>query len=217
MATEPLRVITDRWEWASIAQLVPTVYHELSWTLASVDRLKDQYTLPIAFGYARVWVDDTLIGCPLIRLGDRWFNTPRSAPLVLRGVKLNASAALSRALARHPRFVKDGDFLLDLHSDHELLESIERTRLLLVTTTPRVRRYRAMSERELNALTAPPGWRAALRLTWRADWSTELHVHLDTDDNEHGYTVWAHRNGIAPECIGALAVNQPALEWTVSR
>ena len=226
---EPLRMVTDQWEWASIAKLVPTVYHEQSWTLASVTRIRAQTSLPVSFGYARVWVSETMVGCPLIRLGNRWFNTPRAAPLVLQGTHLNAAAALKRACAR------DGDPVaarlrlhkrLELHDDHELVAGIERVRLALDVRTASRRTYRAMSSREIGAMVrslhwsdpyTAEEWDAAVRACWKAgSWTTAVDVHRDDAGDTIGYTVWVSRSA-GSECVAAALVGENTLAWTVSR
>jgi hypothetical protein len=229
VSIEPLRVVTDQWEWASIAKLVPTVYHEQSWTMASVTRIRAQTSLPVSFGYARVWVAKTMVGCPLIRLGNRWFNTPRAAPLVLQGTNLNAAAALKRACSRSKdpiaaRLRLDGH--LELHDDQELVASIERTRLALDARTVHRRRYRAMSGREIDHMVRSLNWEdpylaiewaAAVRTCWRAgSWTTAVDVHHDDTGDTIGYTVWVSRPA-GSECVAAAAVDEYAPAWTVSR
>lgn len=223
-------MITDQWEWASIAKLVPTVYHEQSWTLASVSRIRAQTSLPVSYGYARVWVGrDTLVGCPLIRFGNRWFNTPRAAPLVLAGCRLNAASALLRAAgrSRDPTVarlrLRDH---LELHDDHELVRDIDRTRLLLDVRTATCRRYRSMSTREINlmvrSLSFPdphvgPEWGAAIKACWNAgSWTTTVNVHADEDGATIGFSVWVQRPA-STECVAAALIDQPVPAWTSYR
>lgn len=232
---EPLRIVTDRWEWDALAQLAPTIYHEQSWTLASVRRIKTQTSATVTFGYARIWIDDTLVGCPLIRQGDNpWYNTPRSVPLVLQGTRLNAAAALVRAIARtwspdpaqaHKK--RPGSSLVVLHDDSELVDAIERARLSIEVRSSRWRKYRAMSGREIDEMVRTIRWQDrakarewgdALRTTWTAGcWTTEVHVHFDDDDRLVGYLVWVSRAGRPAECIAAALVGTRTPAWTVSR
>lgn len=235
MPVEPLRIVTDRWEWDALAQLAPTIYHEQSWTLASVKRIKTQTSATVRFGYARVWIDDTLVGCPMIRQGDHpWYNSPRAVPLVLQGTRLNAAGAVVRAIARswspdpkHPDRGRPGSAELNLHDDSELVDSIERARLSIEVRSSRWRRYRAMSGREIDEMVRTLRWKErprarewgdALRVTFTAGcWTTEVHVHFDDDDRLIGYLVWVTRPGRGDECIAAALVGQHTPAWTVSR
>lgn len=230
MPVEPLRVITDQWEWASIAKLVPTMYHEQSWTLASVSRIRSQTSLPVSYGYARVWVGhDTLIGCPLIRFGNRWFNTPRAAPRVLAGTHLNAASALLRAAGRSRDPVVARLRLrdhLELHDDHDVVRNIDRARLLLDARTATSRRYRTMSAREINLMVRSlswatpdlgPEWGAAIRACWNAGaWTTTVNVHADSAGTTIGYTVWVERPA-STECVAAALIDHQVPAWTVIR
>jgi hypothetical protein len=228
---DTLRVVTDQWEWANIARLAPTVYHEQSWTLASVIRLRTQLSVPISFGYVRVWAGDSLIGCPMIRVGDRWFNTPRAAPLVLVGPAVDPMVALADAKARQGRHPKLRG-KLELHDDTDVLRAIARTCATLEDRCVDTRRYRTMSGQEIDrmarscrwASTADRAqWIAALKATWRAGcWVTEVHAHYDDAGEPIGYTVWVtrafpHDRGETTECIGAIATFARAPAWCVSR
>lgn len=235
MPVDSLRIVTDRWEWDSLAQLAPTIYHEQSWTLASVQRIKTQTSTPVRFGYARVWVADTLVGCPLIRQGDRpWYNSPRAAPLVLQGTRLNAPGAVMRAIARswapdpkHPDRTRPWSAQVALHDDSELVHAIERARLSIEVRSSRWRRYKAMSGREIDEMVRTLRWKErpkarewgdALRTTWTSGcWTTEVHVHFDDNDRIVGYLVWVTRPGRPGECIAAALVGQRTPAWTVSR
>lgn len=223
MPTEPWRLVTDRWEWASISHLAPTVYHELSWTVASVARIRTQTSLPVSFGYARVWVGaDTLVGCPLIRLGERWFNTPRAVPLVLTGTHVSASAAIQRAMDRVERLRGR----LVLHDDSSQVDEIERTRLALDVRTCDERTYRSMSNREIDTMVrscrwnrraVADEWSQALKAVWNAgSWTTEVHAHHDADGAVIGYTVWANRPPLV-QCIAAATVGQRVPAWATVR
>jgi len=222
---ERLRIVTDRWEWDALAQLAATIYHEQSWTLASVKRIKSQTSNPVTFGYARVWVGhDTLVGCPMIRYGDKpWSNSPRAQPAVLSGTRLNAAGAVARAIAEQPRGVKE----FELRDDSHLLSTIDRARMALEVRSANWRRYRSMSGREIDQVVDTLDWEehhkarewgAALKATFVAgSWITELHVHYGDDGTVIGYLVWVTRTGHDPECIAAALVGERTPAWTVSR
>lgn len=226
MPVERLRVVTDRWEWDSLARLATTVYHEQSWTLASVKRIRSQTSLPVTFGYARVWVDQTLVGCPLIRHGEQpWYNSPRARPMVLVGTNLNAPAAVMRAIARNPN--PRGCTRLVLHDDSELVDAIERARMSIEVRSSHSRSYRSMSGREIDQVVASLAWVQrdkarewgdALRATFGSgSWATEVQVHSDDDGDVVGYLVWVIRKDRPAECIAAALVGQRTPAWTVSR
>jgi hypothetical protein len=188
-----------------------------------------------------VWVDDTLVGCPLIRQSDGpWFNTPRAVPMVLQGVNLNAAGAVLRAIARigldptKPDKKPPAESFIELHDDSELVGAIARARLAIDAHCVRWRRYRSMTGREIDEMVNSLRWtqRAkarewgdALRATWNAgSWSTEVHVHYDDDDSIVGYTVWVTRTGAVSgrlphpaECIAAATIGERVPAWTVSR
>src|SRR6056297_3067448 len=86
MKVEAARFVTDRYEWASLAQRAPSIYHRWEWSEQS--RRRVAHLLPhltVTTAYLRVWAADTLVACPVLSIDDIWYNIPRSEPLVLDG------------------------------------------------------------------------------------------------------------------------------------
>lgn len=222
---EAFRLVTDRWEWASLSQLVASVYHEPSWTEASVSRLRSQFLGPVKFGYVRLWLgNDVLVGCPVIGLGDEWFNTPRARPEVISGTRLANSVAVSRALKRVENRL---DFVF--YDDQPQLDEIDTVGAALETRTARTRKYRAVTNDDLRtigrALTCSgdcrEAWLAGLQASMHAgSWATEVVQHFDADDAVVGWTVWAVRQGALGhirECLAVTAIDEITPAWTSVR
>ena len=89
------KLIDERWEWASLAKLSPSIYADQVWTDHRVRRLQRMIGPRVESKLIRVWSDDSLVVCPLIVIhglkkdDQRWFNSPRSMPTVVSGPPLD--------------------------------------------------------------------------------------------------------------------------------
>lgn len=112
---EAARFVNDRYEWSSLAQRAPEVYHRWEWSEQSRRRVASLCPhLKVESAYLRVWSGDALVAMPILLIDDIWYNTPRSTPLVLSGCHGNPLAAIDEAtedLGEDVVFIDDSDQL----------------------------------------------------------------------------------------------------------
>lgn len=225
MPVEPLRAVTDRWEWASLAHQTPSVYHSHSWTVAAVEQLRSTSRSPTAYAYLRLWTPTgALVCCPVIRHGNRWFNTPRASPVAVLGECADPHRTLLDAVRTAD--MKPSLTRLEIHDDHEPTELIETIAAQLERAGTMVRRYRELERTVVAQLVRrvrwtddaeAAAWLMSLRNAWRfGDWAVELRAYYDNRDEPVGWAVWCLRDGLE-QCIASARVAARAPAWTTAR
>lgn len=119
---EAVRFVSDRYEWSSIAQRAPEVYHRWEWSEQSRRRVAHLCPhLKIESAYLRVWSDDALVAMPILLIDDIWYNTPRSTPLVLSGEHVDPLAVIDEATEEYG----DDVVFIDDSGQLELITGLE--------------------------------------------------------------------------------------------
>jgi hypothetical protein len=221
---EAVRVIDDTWSWSSLSRLAPTAYHDQAWTAQSVRRIQRRTRIPVAGMYVRVWSDDTLIGCPVIRVGPataplRMFNTPRAAPAILNGEPCDHPAAtLIAGLAEF------GSTLV-VHDDKVTLVAIAKELAFIERQADDFRQTRSWRPGDTRRVFHGYRWPdPKTRIDWddsisalfrSSSWSTVMKIHTVAGDLV-GWTVWADRpNGST--CLAAIHRDRRLHPWTSPR
>src|SRR5687768_2535951 len=171
---ESVRLITDRSEWDSLSRLSGSIYHHYDWTAHTARRLEGFG--PVTFGYLRMWDGDSLIGCPVVKFCDRWFNTPRAVPAILSGGEADAIAVVSAA---HSKLLKMRGVNVD--PDVGLLYEIAARRRRVERGEP-VRVFKSMLPSEIKQMVGASSspepvqdvWVQAVVWLWRAAWETSV-------------------------------------------
>ncbi len=227
MPVDDFRLVQSMWEWLSLSNLSGSVYHEPAWTEQSTARIRRTARALIVSGYARIWSGDTLIGCPVIRVDTRWFNTPRTAPTVLSGTPVGDPTALFLTVARRqrdvPRPLTGIHKIAVLSDDHQLAEIAAIAASLEGVD---YRRFRSMTSGEVAALgrTVPwesddewQSWIDVIGRLWRAgSWTMEMRCH-SRDGEPVGWTVWVIRADRTEHCIAALRCDAAVPAWGTAR
>jgi hypothetical protein len=112
---EAARFVSDRYEWSSLAQRAPEVYHRWEWSEQSRRRVAHLSPhLKIESAYLRVWADDALVAMPILFIDGIWYNTPRSTPIVLSGSHADPMSVIDEATEEYGEdivFVDDSEQL----------------------------------------------------------------------------------------------------------
>lgn len=148
MKLETVRFVSDRYEWASLAQRAPSVYHRWEWTEQS--RRRVAHLLPhmtIETAYMRVWEADTLAACPVILIDDMWYNTPRAAPLIIEGGPADPDRIIEQA-------AEEENVDLILVDDSDQIEALEALRWELEADCDDHRSRRALIPADVEAMRA---------------------------------------------------------------
>jgi hypothetical protein len=207
-ATVSARLITDRFEWQRLAgELATSPYHHPGWSWAAVRRIRQQTSKPVGCAYARIWHDDTLIGCPVITLGAETFNSPRTWPQILTGPKLSdrqLGAVVTGALNQ-----------MTLSNDEAQLVAIRSVARRLARLSVDTRVFASVTGDDLAAITAAVPWSGELRRNqWlgglvelaRTSWDMHLIRHLDAHCEILGWSATIAFDGRADTVVTAAAV-----------
>lgn len=218
MESEAVRFVSDRFEWASLTKRVGALYHRWEWAEQSRQRVVRQLPLiPIQTAYLRIWIIDSMVVCPLIGIGDTWYNAPRAQPMVVAGEPVDPVAALELAADVEGTdivYVDDSaqvsaissvvDDLIARADDHR-----ERRSLAPVDVTDMIDRLTFADEG------ARDRWIEAVAWTWRAGWDARL-VEYRADRDPIGWVVDVHHLDTV-STVAAAAVDGEVLEWTSPR
>lgn len=209
------RRVTDRFEWASLARIVPTFTHEWPWAAQCAERLhQDIYCkAEVAVAYLRIWIDDTLIGCPIMTFGQHTVNVPRSTPRLLSADGIPGGNAAVQACG------------VELHDDAWIDERVEECHRRLTSQADRSSREWGItpdSQTSIGRLAAWPSdndrhiWLASFNRVWRGPWSTSLTTHR-SEGATIGWSGHVHRDGQPPELFMSFAVGSIATPMMSSR
>lgn len=106
MKVETARFVGDRYEWSSLARRAPSVYHRWEWSEQSRRRVTRFCPgVNVETAYLRVWHDEALIVCPILLIGDLWYNTPRAEPVLIQGAVDDAWQAIDEATEEYGELI----------------------------------------------------------------------------------------------------------------
>lgn len=208
--------MTDRSEWSALARLAPSFTHEWSWAqvCAEQTRLLTFRRVDVSTAYLRTWVDDHLIGCPVLTLGDdrpRLLGLPRSRPALLSDPD-GAPDPLAAFSAAHPD--------VELPDDPVAAKVTTAWRTLNRRTTHTSRSWGLDPAQllQIRCRVAWPtegdsrAWLGILARVWRGYWTAELVTHRNAGAVV-GWSVHLHRPERAAELVAVLIVGQEATPW----
>lgn len=214
MEVEAVRFVDDRFEWSSLTKETPSIYHLWEWSEQSRRRVQRQLpTRTVDSAYLRIWVHDSMIGCPVIHIDGIWYNTPRSSPLTLVGEPIDPFAVFDA--------LDDDVFLID---DSEQIDSIAALSAQLGADADSTRSRRSIAPSDIEAMRrqlvfpsadASEIWFEGVEWAWRTGWDTTL-VEYRRAETIIGWTVEVHRQG-APAVVAAARCDQIVPEWTSPR
>lgn len=146
MRLEQVRFVSDRYEWASLAQRAPSVYHRWEWSEQSRRRVAHLVPhLTVASAYLRVWFADTLAACPVLLIDDIWFNSPRATPLIIEGGPADPVRILIRG-------ADDSDEILVLIDDSDQTRTLDALHWELESDADDSRVRRALIPADVDAM-----------------------------------------------------------------
>lgn len=218
MKLETIRFVCDRYEWASIAQRAPSVYHRWEWSEQS--RRRVAHLLPhlaVDVAYLRVWDDRTLVACPVILINDEWFNVPRAVPLVIEEGPADPDRVLLAA-------ADSDDVDLTLVDDSEQLAALEALQWELAVDSDDYRNRASLIPADVAAMRsrlsfesadAQAMWFEGILWACRSGLDVKI-VEYRRNQEPIGWTVMAvHLN--EPVVLAAAHVEQIVPAWTSAR
>lgn len=192
MKLETVRFVSDRYEWASLVQRAPSVYHRWEWSEQS--RRRVAHLLPhmtVETAYLRVWDHDTLAACPLILIDDTWFNTPRAAPLIIEGGPADPDRIIEQA-------AEDENIDLILVDDTDQVDALEALRWELSADCDDYRSRRALIPADVEIMRA--------RLTFES---------IEARDLWFDGIQWACRSGLEVQLVEYRRNGEP-IGWDLT-
>lgn len=230
MSVDEFRLVESQWEWQSLSNLADSPYHDPAWTYQSVARIRLQARASVSCGYVRVWHSDTMIGCPVIRVNDRWFNSPRASPTVLSGPPVDEPSRhimQSAAKVRDPGRELVGINGIVISHDTSQLAEIARAAQALDERAVSHRDHLSLTKTEITLLAKTIPWQTddewqhwvdVITRLWRAgSWKMTMRSHFDGDQQPIGFTIWIERPNGSTACLSALTCHAPVPAWASPR
>ena len=216
---ETVRFIADRYEWAATARHARSVYHRWEWTEQSRRRVAFLFPrVKVASAYLRVWLGDTLVGCPVLSIDGIWFNTPRSTPLVIDGPGCDVHTAIAEAI----EYTKDDVVIVD---DTEQLRQLEAIRWELTIDSTDCRSRRSITPSDLTGMaraltfdtdTTGELWFDGIRWVSQSGWDIRLDEYRRNDE-PIGWTITTPDPSEGVTVLAAAHVEQIVPPWTSLR
>lgn len=218
MKVETVRFVSDRYEWASMTQRAPSVYHRWEWSEQS--RRRVAHLMPhmkIDTAYMRVWDGDTLVAVPVILIDGTWFNVPRSAPLVLEGGPANPTTIIVEA-------ADDENEDVVIVNDDNQIQALDALRWELAADADDYRRRRSIIPEDLHGMRARltfdtvdacDMWFEGIEWAYRSGLDVTL-IEYRRNDEPIGWELTVTHLG-EPTVLAAAHVERPVEAWTSPR
>lgn len=214
MEVEAVRFVSDRFEWSSMTNDA-ALYHRWEWSEQSRRRVARQLpTTTVGAAYLRIWVHDTMITCPVILIGDIWYNTPRAQPMTVVGDPISPADVIDD-LDVDVVIVDDTAQLTAITTIAERLtdhaDETRSRRSVTAAETATMRSRLAFADAE-----SGDTWFEGVEWIWRTGWDARL-IEYRRCRQPIGWTVEVSHKNAAATVVAAAHVDEVVPAWTSPR